>query len=370
MKNNIVNLLKFIPKWKLVLYVLLSLGVAVTITAVILPAVWYLEEDSRFFESLFFILSYVRELFMIAFYMLIMSGCFILIYQYERKRYLLFHLNNVTEKVNQIDAERFTYDDAFIQPEFEKLVYGIRHILTTAEAAKNELKQADQFKHELVTNVAHDLRSPLTSITGYLDLIHHDKYRDEVELRHYVQVIHENAFNLQVLINDIFDFTYIQNQQVTLQTAMINIEEMLNQLAIQTKVQLSDVEMEIRLKSEAKQPIVEGDGMKLVRVFENIIQNAIRYGSDGRYLDLFIRDTDKSVTVEIVNYGQDFIPPSDLPFIFERFYRVEKSRSQFTGGSGLGLAITKSIVDLHGGNIGVSSHPGKTAFEVTLNKPG
>ncbi|WP_255294363.1 sensor histidine kinase [Priestia megaterium] len=125
--------------------------------------------------------------------------------------------------------------------------------------------------------------------------------------------------------------------------------------------------MEYRLYCTATDPIVVGDGGKLARVFENLIQNAIRYGSKGKYIDVGLSDTEKTVEIEIANYGQA-ISQLDLPHIFERFYRVEKSRSQFTGGSGLGLAIVKSIVDLHNGQIEVMSKMGRTAFTIKLLK--
>ncbi|WP_231597636.1 cell wall metabolism sensor histidine kinase WalK [Bacillus sp. SA1-12] len=265
-----------------------------------------------------------------------------------------------------VKVERTT-GDISVQPEFQVLAEEIQKIIASSEEAINEVKKAEQLKNELVTSVAHDLRSPLTSIIGYLDLINDDRYCNEVELRHYFQVIHDKASSLHTLINDIFEYTYMQNQQVKLRKESINIEEMLNQLAVQSRMQLEEAGMEYRLYSSATDPIVVGEGGKLARVFENLIQNAIRYGSEGKYIDIMLRDTEKTVEIEIANYGQA-IPRLDLPHIFERFYRVEKSRSQFTGGSGLGLAIAKSIIDLHDGHIEVMSTPGRTAFTIKLFK--
>ncbi|GAE94760.1 sensor histidine kinase [Gracilibacillus boraciitolerans JCM 21714] len=145
---------------------------------------------------------------------------------------------------------------------------------------------------------------------------------------------------------------------------------MLNQLAVQSRVQLEEADMEFRLFSfVANPPIVVGEGGKLARVFENLIQNAIRYGNDGKYLDVKLHETEKTIEIEIINYGRQAIPPLELPHIFERFYRVEKSRSHFTGGSGLGLTISKSIIELHGGKIDAMSIPGRTVFMITLLKP-
>lgn len=333
-----------------------------------MPALEYLEDNSRFFESLLYLLSYFPKLIIFSFH-LVMTGLFLYIfYQYERKRYLVFYIEKMAEDIQLVADGKSASLDLSVEPEFQAAFKGMQKIIARSEAAIEEVKKAEQLKNELVTNVAHDLRSPLTSIIGYLELINNDGYRDEVELRHYVQVIHEKAASLHALINDTFEYTYMHNQHVNVQKDPVNLEEMLNQLAVLSKVQLEEAEMEFRLYSSAKSPIVIGDGGKLARVFENLIQNAIRYGSDGKYLDVHLSETDKTVGIEIVNYGRQAIPPSDLPHIFERFYRVEKSRSQFTGGAGLGLAISKSIIDLHNGEIKTKSTPGRTSFTIKFLK--
>src|SRR5690606_13942508 len=124
-----------------------------------------------------------------------------------------------------------------VQPELQGYFEGIQKIIANSEKAIIEVKNAEQLKNELVTNVAHDLRSPLTSIIGYLELINNDGYQDEVELRYYIQVIHEKAASLHTLINDIFEYTFTQNQQMTIQKDPVNLEEMLNQLAVFSRVQ-------------------------------------------------------------------------------------------------------------------------------------
>ncbi|MDX5324285.1 MAG: GHKL domain-containing protein, partial [Exiguobacterium sp.] len=160
----------------------------------------------------------------------------------------------------------------------------------------------------------------------------------------------------------------LQNDRIVLQKNEVRLDELLNQLITQSTLRLSEVEMEARFKSVADQPVVEGDALKLVRVFENIFENAMRYGRDGKYIDTFIDDTEDTVLIKMTNYGEEAIPSRDIPYVFERFFRVEKSRSHYTGGSGLGLAIAKSIVALHDGEIRVSSQPGETSFTIILPK--
>lgn len=365
MKDNLKHILRFIPKWKIAIYIILSFFLALAVAALLLPAVWYIEDNSRFAESLLFLLSYGRSLVLLVFYAILMIGFLLLFYLYERKRYLSYYVKKLTEEVQQLALEE---GKAVLSGngEFSRLAEGIQEIFTKSEQAIVEVRKAEQLKNELVTNVAHDLRSPLTSIIGYLNLINEDRYQDEVQLRHYIQVITDKTAGLHSLIEDIFEYTYMQNQQALSEKHPIDLEELMNQLAVQSRVQLEGAGMEWRQFLEGDEtPIVLGDGGKLIRVFENLIQNAVRYGREGKYLDIIFGGTGNIVEIQVVNYGTA-IPANDLPHIFERFFRVEKSRSHFTGGSGLGLAITKSIIELHGGTIEAKSSPGRTAFIISL----
>lgn len=367
MKSNITNLIKFLPKWKVIFYVFLAFSLTIFTYLFLLPTIWYLEDNSRFFESLFFLLSYLREVIVFIFFIPTIILYLSIFYQIERKQYLSFHLKKISKEVQTLDLSVNKDRHLMVPSEFKPLAKAIHEIMITHIQAIENVKKAEQVKSELITNVAHDLRSPLTSILGNLELIDNDRYRDEVELRYRIQVIHDKAVVLHTLITDIFDYTYTQNQSMPFHRIPINIEEMLNQLVVQSTVEFEKVGMEVRIHTTAETPIVSGDGEKLVRIFDNLIQNAIRYGHEGKYIDIFLRDSNQNVIIDITNYGTA-IPQTDLPFIFERFYRVEKSRSSFSGGSGLGLAIAKNIVDLHGGTIEVNSITGKTTFTVGLLK--
>ncbi|MCM3704837.1 MULTISPECIES: sensor histidine kinase [Cytobacillus] len=367
MKNKLISLIHYLPKWKITLYVVLAIVFSVFTYLLLLPAIWYLEDNSRFFESLFFLLSYFREFLILIFFIPTLVLYLSIFYHIERIRYLTFHLRKIAQEVQTLNQSENKEHPLAVPSEFEPVAKGIRDIMTTHKQAVENVKKAEQAKSELITNVAHDLRSPLTSILGNLELINNDRYRDEVELRYRTRIIYDKAVSLHTLINDIFDYTYTQNQSIPLDQKPINLEEMLNQLLVQYKLQLENAGMEVRLHSTAKSPVVSGDGDKLVRVFDNLFQNAIRYGHEGKYIDIFFSESNHYVMINMTNYGAA-IPQTDLPYIFERFYRVEKSRSTFTGGSGLGLAIAKNIVDLHGGTIEVNSTGGKITFTVALLK--
>ncbi|KAA0544636.1 GHKL domain-containing protein [Bacillus sp. BGMRC 2118] len=228
-----------------------------------------------------------------------------------------------------------------------------------------EEKKAVQSQQELVTNVSHDLRTPLTSIIGYLQLIEEDQYRDEIELRYYTSIAYEKSNRLNRMVNDLFEYTKINNHDVSLHLQDFNIIELLHQLSVQFYPEVTKKNMKIKLVSPKERIIIRADPDKLMRVFENLLSNAVKYGQEGTLIQLILQVEESTVRIKVVNHG-DPIPSSALPFLFNRMYRVEQSRSDQTGGTGLGLAIAKGIINLHHGEITVSSNNTETIFQVNL----
>jgi signal transduction histidine kinase len=292
---------------------------------------------------------------------------FAFFYYREQKNLHYQYLTEINQDVQRI-ADGYFDHKVRVTPNTElgQLSANINRLVERLKHTMEEERKAEQTKNELITNVSHDLRTPLTSITGYLGLVEQDRYRDEVELRHYVSMAYEEAQRLSQLIQDLFEYTRLRNNEMKLRTSKINLIEMLWQITEQFRLQLKEAHMEPRLLFDNTQLIIMADGNKLRRVFENIFSNSIKYGQQGRYLDITGRIDNQDIVVEITNYGEP-IPPADLPYIFERFFRVEKSRNQHMGGSGIGLAIAKQIVDLHGGTIEATSDSDLTCFTVKLN---
>ncbi|MGS5518091.1 sensor histidine kinase [Clostridioides difficile] len=249
--------------------------------------------------------------------------------------------------------------------DIDELAHKINSIIHQLRNITVEERQAQQTKTDLITNVSHDLRTPLTSIMGYLGLIEEGKYKDEVQMMYYVNIAYEKSKNLNVLINDLFELTKMQNNTMRLNKIEINLVELLSQIVSQFEIYFRQEFMVSRVNFNEEKLIVKADPNKLVRVFENLMTNAMKYGKDGLYVDIVTEKKEDMAIVKVINYGEP-IPVLDLPNIFDRFYRVEKSRNRNAGGSGLGLAITKNIVNLHGGEINVSSNKHQTVFEVQL----
>ncbi|GKU75614.1 two-component sensor histidine kinase [Paenibacillus sp. L3-i20] len=248
---------------------------------------------------------------------------------------------------------------------FSIIAGNVNRLSDRLQLALVDERKSEQTKNELITNVSHDLRTPLTSIIGYLGLIEQDRYRDEVELRHYVQIAYEKSQRLHELIDDLFEYTRMRHDTVTLKQENFNLVELIGQLLVQYHMLLKEAGMSSKLHCDVTSIQVKGDTAKLVRVFENLISNAMSYGKEGKLIEIRVREIGSEAVVEVTNYG-DAIPAIDLPHIFDRFYRGDKSRTQWSGGSGLGLAISKSIVDMHHGSIDVTSDSLQTVFRVTL----
>ncbi len=247
----------------------------------------------------------------------------------------------------------------------KSLADNINNIVSQLRNITIEERMAQQTKTDLITNVSHDLRTPLTSIIGYLSLIEDDKYKDEVQLRYYTSIAYEKSNTLKILIDDLFDLTKIQNNTMKINKVKINLVELIGQIVSHFEYQFKEAHMEGRLNFSEDRCIIEADPIKLVRAFENLITNAMKYGKDGYYIDIVTEKKGEMAIVKVINYGEP-IPILDLPHIFDRFYRVEKSRNRNDGGSGLGLAITKNIIEIHGGEISVTSDNNETVFEVKL----
>ena len=227
-------------------------------------------------------------------------------------------------------------------------------------------RNAELTKNELITSVSHDLRTPLTSIMGYLELITTDRYDDEVRLRYYADIAHQKSKSLKRMIDDLFELTTLNYGNIELKLSKIDLGQLLEQLTEEFVPILYDRGMEYRLFLPDYKIELMADAHMLVRVFENLISNAIRYGREGRYVDIYMERKGSRAIVDVANYGNP-IPKSELPYIFDRFHRVEQSRSTETGGTGLGLAIAKNIVEMHGGQIKAHAEGDKTVFRIMMD---
>ncbi len=253
--------------------------------------------------------------------------------------------------------------------ELSDIAMQVNHMAEEIEQLLEKEKQAEETKNELITNIAHDLRTPLTSILGYLDILSTRKDLPEETRQNYIRIAHDKARHLQQMIEDLFGFTKLSYSKQTANMQPIDIVTLLAQLLDEFYPVFEKNEMEYEYHPDAPNFVIQGDATLLVRLFDNLINNAIKYGKEGKRLIVNTKTKTKTktdtITVDIINFGK-VIPQKDLDRIFEKFYRAEASRNSATGGTGLGLAIAANVARIHGGSISAKSSLEGTVFSVTL----
>lgn len=249
--------------------------------------------------------------------------------------------------------------------EFSSMAENLNKMAADIRRLMDKEREAERTKNELITNVAHDLRTPLTSIIGYLELLS-AKNMLPPEMQHkYIDIAYTKAKRLEKLIEDLFGFTKLNYGKISMHVSKVDIIKLLSQLLEESYPSFADKNLSYELQSNVPAKVITADGNLLARLFDNLINNAIKYGADGKRVIVKVHADDGTVRVSVTNYGY-VIPADELPQVFDKFYRVEQSRSTHTGGTGLGLAIVKNIVDMHGGTINVKSDLNGTVFTVTL----
>lgn len=248
--------------------------------------------------------------------------------------------------------------------ELKPIEIRLNEIKATIRRQEVESVESEQKKNDLVLFLAHDLKTPLTSVVAYLTMLESHPDMNPEERRKYIHIALEKSIRLGDLISEFFDITRYNLQDIELEPVEINLSLMLEQLAdelygvLQEKQLSCEVDVEENLE-------VYGDPDKLARVFDNILRNAIAYCYEHTKILIAAKKKEKEVEIVFTNEG-DKIPGNMLQTIFEKFYRVDGSRSSGTGGAGLGLAIAKEIVELHGGRVMARSDDLKTRFIVRL----
>ena len=276
------------------------------------------------------------------------------------------YISRISEAVQNIsEGDLNTVIDVIGDDEFSSMAANLNHMAADIKKLMEKERESERTKNELITNVAHDLRTPLTSIIGYLELLAGNQ-QVPADMQHkYIEIAYGKSRRLQKLIEDLFGFTKLNCGKIAMHVGQIDIVKLLGQLVEEAYPNFVEKGLSYDLQSNVPAKIINADGNLLARLFDNLIGNAIKYGADGKRVLVKIHAEGETVTVSVTNYGY-VIPADELPLICNKFYRVEQSRSSSTGGTGLGLAIAKEIVDMHGGTISVASDLNGTVFTVKL----
>lgn len=292
---------------------------------------------------------------------IVFSICFALLQ--EPTVAYISHISDAVQEISQGDLNVSL--DVIGDDEFSSMAANLNKMVADIRQLMEKERKSERTKNELITNVAHDLRTPLTSIIGYLEILSIKKTLPKEMQQKYIDIAYGKAKRLEKLIEDLFGFTKLNYGKLSMNVGQVDMIKLLSQLLEEAYPNFMDKNLSYELQSSVTSAIITADGNLLARLFDNLINNAIKYGADGKQVIVKLHANEEIVQISVVNYGY-VIPEDELPLIFDKFYRVEQSRSTHTGGTGLGLAIVKNIVDMHGGTISVKSDLEGTVFTVTL----
>ena len=363
------TILKKIYKRTILQYIAYTVGLLVIfVLAVYLAAFfdfqWVYDFDSNIYTFLAFFYNIVKNplsLLMFMMICLLISFGFMIYQLYKQTSYYMDALANASHELLDKNVDYITLPEELydIERRFNEL---------KSESIKNEklARENEQKKDELIVYLAHDIKTPLTSMIGYLSLLDEIKDMPDTQREKYINVELDKSYRLEDLINELFEVARYNSEKIILEKEDLDIRLMLEQIIDDFYPVLIEQEKNIHLNLDEDITLF-GDADKLSRVFSNVIKNAISYSKDHTDINIDVYSTHDDVIVKVINKGKE-IPKEKLNRIFENFYRLDSASTSRTGGSGLGLAIAKEIVELHHGSIFASSNKEETVFTITLPK--
>ncbi len=317
------------------------------------PNIYFFVNDS--FQTLFsgtvsFVLAFLLWL------------IFFLIFLYQALKKVSLYTKEIENSIEKLFDKDLDYVE--LPKELKELEQKINFLKREKEKNERLARENEQKKDELIVYLAHDIKTPLTSMIGYLSILDEMDDMPKKQQQKYIGIALEKSYRLEDLINELFDIARFNSEKILLEKEELNLNLMLEQIIDDFYPVLKEEKKTIRFQSQEKITLFT-DPDKLSRVFNNLLKNAINYSSEKSEITIAVQKTEKEVCIAIMNRGKQ-IPKEKLSKIFEKFYRLDSSRTSRTGGSGLGLAIAKEIVELHGGTIEAQSTEQETTFQVHL----
>ncbi len=249
--------------------------------------------------------------------------------------------------------------------EMDEVVSSINHLVDSTVKAIEEERKIEKSKDELITNIGHDIRTPLTSVIGYLGLIENQQYHSQEELARYAHVAYRKAQQMQSLVQDLFTYTATRQTTTEISPVQVQVLRFMEQLVADFELSAREKTIELRLDIRPKNLVASFDVDKMARVFHNLLSNALKYGIGAHYIELLAYQEEDYIYFKVKNDGQP-LDKSELEDIFQRSYRADQSRSANQPGTGLGLAIVRNIVELHHGRVYAEVEGKETIFTIEI----
>lgn len=286
----------------------------------------------------------------------------VILFRFSVSSWFTKYFDEISAGMDQLLDE--SEQDISLSPEMDFMEHRLNTIKHKLEKRRKDAQEAEQRKNDVVVYLAHDIKTPLTSVIGYLSLLDEVPDMPPEQKAKYVGITLDKAYRLEQLIDEFFEITRFNLQSIVLGKAKINLSFMLQQISDEFYPVLTPQGKKICV-DVPDGLFLNGDADKLSRVFNNILKNAITYSYNDSTIHIKAERKTKNMIISFTNEG-DPIPAEKLDTIFEKFFRLDVSRSSQTGGAGLGLAIAKEIVAAHAGTITAQSDKGRTTFTVTL----
>lgn len=292
--------------------------------------------------------------------------CFFIIYFLLFIKRIVKDMTYISDRI--IDIADGKSDEKIIierQDEIGEIAGRINEMTEQINQLITSERDALQSNKDLIACVAHDLRTPITSVKGYLDLALDTKHYDLEQRQKYVRIAQTKANRLEYLIHDLFNYTKLTSGEITLHRSKIDLVQLVEQMVEEFYPLFQEEELECTTKYNISYLEMNMDGELIARAVQNLLSNAIKYGKDGKHVYVELECLEQEIQIRVTNYGL-VIPEESIKHLFDKFYRVERSRNVKTGGTGLGLNIAQEIVHLHGGRIQVTSGASGTCFTIAL----
>ena len=284
----------------------------------------------------------------------------VIIYKFISK-----YVDSINEVYNSLDLILKENNETIKLPsEVNEFTEKLNDIKNEYITNKQNAKEAEKKKNDLIMYMAHDLKTPLTSIIGYLTLLNDEKNISKELQEKYIKIALDKSLRVEELINQFFDITRYNLHSMPINKTELNITYLLKQLIDECYPMLEKNNLKCMLNAPDKVNYL-GDGDKLARAFGNLLKNAINYSYENTIIEINVTKELDRLYITFINKG-DKIPDYKLEKIFEKFYRGDESRTSSTGGAGLGLAITKEIIELHNGTISVKNDDEYIEFDIVL----